>query len=281
MRIQLIVILAVQMLCLLGSASEWNAWVESFVAEIEAMPEDPSPKDVALLATLGYPDPEVLKPETQVVREMAKERLRQIPDFPQKMVQYIDDEKAKEKSGSLDSTHSDIRRLNAFQTMGRIPHLGVVKVLGEYLFDWDGDQRHLPFGQRRIPGLKPNGYYAMEALGQLIEKPPVQKRSETYWQSYLYDDDTMWQLWYEQVRAGTRTFRFKGDPQEYSLAGPADRAREPATTRPAKPLTDADTAMEKETGSGFSWPVLLAALAVCGAGAWFALRGNRSGPAAE
>ncbi len=278
MKIQLIVLLVMQALCLLGGASEWDAWVERFLGEIEAMPDSPSPKEVALLATLGYPSPGVLKPETQIVRETAKERLRQIPDFPEKIAQYIDDEKAKQRSGASDSVHSSTRRFSAFETMSRIPHPGVVKVLGEYLFDWEGRNSHLPPNQRPFPAMKPNGHHAMEALGQLIEKPPVQKRSEIYWKSYSYDDDIMWQLWYEQVRAGTRTFRFKGDPQEYSLAGPVDQAKEPVTSRPAKPLTDTGAAVEEATGSGFSWPILVAALAVCGAGAWLVLKSPRSRP---
>ncbi len=158
--------------------------------------------------------------------------------------------------------------------MGRIPHPGVVRVLGEYLYDWDEDEREKGLAMEfRIPGTPSNGLHAMNALGDLIEKPPVQKRGE----SYNKNDANVWQLWYEQVKAGTRTFRFKGDPQEYSLAGPVDRAKEPVSNRPAKPpIVDTNVAVEEGTGSGFSWPVLLTALAVCGAGAWFVLKSSRS-----
>ncbi len=122
----------------------------------------------------------------------------------------------------------------------------------------------------------PNGMLAAQALANLIESPPLQKDPEGYFESDVHP----WQLWYEQVKAGTRTFRFKGDPQEYSLAGPVDQAREPATTRPAKPPVPAETgiAAEEPAGSGFSWPILLAALAVCGAGVWLVLRGRQPGP---
>lgn len=85
-----------------------------------------------------------------------------------------------------------------------------------------------------------------------------------------------WRLWYAQVKAGTRTFRFKDDPQEYNLDGPVGRAIESMGIRPVKSLTVSNAAVEKATGSGFSWPILLAAMAVCGTGAWLALRGKRS-----
>jgi hypothetical protein len=35
----------------------------------------------------------------------------------------------------------------------------------------------------------------------------------------------VWQAWYEQIKAGKRTFRFEGDPTEYDLNGPAPKEK--------------------------------------------------------
>lgn len=37
-----------------------------------------------------------------------------------------------------------------------------------------------------------------------------------------------WKLWFGEVKAGTRTFRFKGDPREYNLQGPVSAEALPA-----------------------------------------------------
>jgi hypothetical protein len=77
-----------------------------------------------------------------------------------------------------------------------------------------------------------------------------------------------WRLWYEQVKAGTRAFRFEGDPREYRLADPPS-----ARQRPPKPDASpvvADAGKETNAASAW-WPYLIgvgALLAALGYAAW-------------
>jgi hypothetical protein len=62
---------------------------------------------------------------------------------------------------------------------------------------------------------------------------------------YTPEEMLTWRLWYEQVKAGNRTFRFEGDPQEYNLQGPVRvSATAPAVGRPPRNQAPAPAAEE-------------------------------------
>src|SRR5690606_26228155 len=50
---------------------------------------------------------------------------------------------------------------------------------------------------------------------------PVKRAGYTFPYEYVY----AWQNWYEQIKAGSRTFRFEGDPTEYDLNGPVPKEK--------------------------------------------------------
>ncbi|GAA5481024.1 hypothetical protein Hsar01_00229 [Haloferula sargassicola] len=101
-------------------------------------------------------------------------------------------------------------------TLCGLPSPDSVRVLGGLLDDIDrigrGDEEVLP-----------NGMFALRGLMDLIDDGPAY--SDTLEEQIR--DRKSWMLWFEQVKAGTRTFRFKGDPQPYTLAGPTEKELRP------------------------------------------------------
>ncbi len=119
-------------------------------------------------------------------------------------------------------------RAYTFQTLAELPSPETVRVLGEFLYD-DRDWREMPENPSLddVVMAQPNFSRAIEALHALLENPPMPLSRE----DMFYKDVETWRLWYEQVKAGNRTFRFKGDPQEYTLEGPAPVRLEPSVGR--------------------------------------------------
>jgi hypothetical protein len=114
----------------------------------------------------------------------------------------------------------------AFQILSLLPSSETVRVLGEFLAD-ESDRPPPPKDENdelaveRYVMAKPNCDRAVRALTELLANPPVPAGSD-----YLFHRDLQtWRLWYEQVKAGNRTFRFEGDPTEYDLNGPAPKEK--------------------------------------------------------
>ncbi len=119
-----------------------------------------------------------------------------------------------------------------------------MKILGELLFDERNPFADHPTDAPWVPSC----LYAVDALHKLgLKNPPVK--------AIHADPDNdlrTWQLWYEQVRAGTRTFSFEGDDTIYSLSGPVRTALDPGDILPESrrsPATGTDGATETEPGS--------------------------------
>lgn len=115
------------------------------------------------------------------------------------------------------------RREWHFDTLSQLQSPETVKVLGELLFDerdpWKGIPTDAPWW--------PSCNLAVQAIHNLgLENPPVKSQYPD-----PRNDLRTWQLWFEQVRAGTRTFSFKGDKTIYSLAGPVATALDPGEVR--------------------------------------------------
>lgn len=168
-------------------------------------------------------------------------------------------------------------RLYAFETLALLPSPETVGVLGDYLKDWEsigynGDPRSkiLESG-----GLSPNGILAAKALGQLIENPPVQMS----WGDYSFDEAEVWQLWYEQVKAGNRTFRFKGDPQDYNLEGPVSSSVIPVERRSASGNPSNGASGKQGERRSVSVAVLVAACGALGLAVFVLWRGRHRKPA--
>ncbi len=109
-----------------------------------------------------------------------------------------------------------------FETLGQLPSAETVKVLGSFLNDGPLEDSPDAFNSSSDLAM-PMGdnLLAARALHELkIVNPPLQRQPGSY------ADVHPWRLWFSQVDAGTRTFRFEGDPQSYNLSGPVSKKRE-------------------------------------------------------
>ena len=175
--------------------------------------------------------------------------------------------------------YDDVRSA-AIHTLENLPSPEAVRVLGELLSDSEKtgpqiSEGHLPDAF----GPPPNASLAADALKLLIEKPPVPQ--DRNWQKK--GDIEAWKLWYEQIQSDNRTFRFKGDPKDYDLTGPASNDKLQRVERNLK-RDDERTAGQKKsstpvetqtiaTSAGRTYAIagLVTTLALVAAALWYFL----------
>ena len=264
--------IVILLFCISLPPTRGDSWSESFQKQIEAIPAEPSAEELLMLARLSSNDPSI--PERVAVKHQAWDRLRSVPDFANRLAGHIKTEKERWLSGEeLSSARYDRQRDWTLSPMGKLPDPSIVRVLGEFLPDteWPGYDSPIKAAMDGCP--PPNALLAARALGQLIEKPPLQKNPD----EYSLDDVTTWELWYAQVKAGTRTYRFKGDPQEYDLHGPVSKIVTSTETLPGSSTTDADLG-DQSTARKRSFPVIafLAACGVLGLAMWRLFVGRKT-----
>lgn len=110
----------------------------------------------------------------------------------------------------------DRKRLSAFETLAHLPSPETVKVLGDYLAD-ERDLHELTHEQTKgqsciTGGSSGNSSYSAKALqtSGLRDKPSRE--------GIEYDYEiakAAWREWWEEVKAGRKTFSFKGQSVEY------------------------------------------------------------------
>ncbi|QJE94747.1 hypothetical protein [Luteolibacter luteus] len=129
-----------------------------------------------------------------------------------------------------------------FQTLTELRRPETIKILGELVFDERDPWKSEDWGDGGRP--YSNCYHAVETLHKLgLRNPPVARDYPD-----VYGDVRTWQLWYEQVRAGTRTFSFEGDDTIYTLAGPVKESRESGPSPGSKVAPPPADPMEKSSG---------------------------------
>ncbi len=229
--------------------------------QLAAIPEIPSTEDILLLTQMASTK-RYASPPIQSAREKAWQRLSSLPDFPDQIIKSIHAERAKWKAGEWYSEYDRVR-FGTIEAMKKLEHPGIVRILGELL--WDTERTVGEFGV----GAPSNAVYASRSLAEMVENPPVQRPPDIR----RPGDLETWQLWYEQIRAGTRTFRFKGNPQEYNLQGPVTKAITPTGTTGSKASdSPGDEKIQEPEGKSFSLGLLAAALGVLGLAGFFAFR---------
>ncbi len=239
---------------------------ESWRALAKEAETDPSAEKIERLALgvwkLGQKSIYPLEERFDVRQEVVNSIIS-IPRHGDYLQAIIDKEREAWQSGKA-HRYDDVR-LRIIHTFEVIPSLESVRVLGELLSDDSG----VPYPHGEDPGTSSppeNPIYAQEALTVLLDDPPADGRQSV--PLHIREDDLKtWQLWFEQVKAGTRTFRFKGDPQPYTLEGPAERELRPGadnadpenhrrrTTQNREAAGSEDSADDPAQGANHWWMV--------------------------
>jgi hypothetical protein len=154
-----------------------------------------------------------------------------------------------------------------FRILSLLPSPETVRVLGELLSE---DWVILRNGERF------NRSLAGFAMSSLHRMPFVSKPVQG---NYVSDENDLetYRLWYAQIKAGNRTFRFEGDPNEYSLSGPVTTSPEPATTPPPRPRDSVNVSPSGGPGSNPSAPWLALTLGgtLIGGALWYWIASRR------
>lgn len=128
--------------------------------------------------------------------------------------------------------HYESIQEEAFMALQEMPSVEAIRVLGDFLSDDRGGQKHEenPASGVTVIWAPPrNCDKAVIALFKLVANPPLPDKGH---QPFV--DVSAWQTWYQQVKEGRRTVQFKGDPQIYSFQGPVREVRNPDIPRATK-----------------------------------------------
>lgn len=210
-------------LCSFMTPQEQLEWTDHFREEIAVIAKNPTYEQIRMLCDLVASESETV--HANEIRTLAWNKLQEIPDFPDRIYKNIIDSRSEWASSKENPYRYNKARGWGIPRLGRLPHHGSVRVLGEFLYDDELPGYDTEFEAAVKGGTSSNSIFAIRALGRLVDKPPVQGDPE----KYTRNDVRTWQLWFEQVKSGSRTFRLKGNPQEFSLAGPASEIRTATT----------------------------------------------------
>jgi hypothetical protein len=114
-------------------------------------------------------------------------------------------------------------RMNGFRTLTQMPSVETINVLGEFLFNtWVPPENASQRIEERLQPLS-------ERAATTLMKLPIANKPAGLTSAIASDtleiNLAVWQRWYEQVKSGTLTFSFVGDPTEYDLNGPAPKEK--------------------------------------------------------
>lgn len=221
--------------------SEYAAWESrslQAISEFTSMTSDTAIPALALrMAQVSRPDSPNFEKGDRPVFHAAQATLLSIPGHAQYYRDRIlnarleyEEIKGRGKEGiDLEANaRTTLRNIQTegFRAMAYLPSVETVRVLGEFLSDERGYTKLPPdptMDEIELAGMEfPNCRGASEALVCL---PFVSKPQDKNWMTMTYEDVAPWREWYEQIKAGTRTFRFEGDPTEYDLNGPAPQEK--------------------------------------------------------
>ena len=260
-------------------AQEEPGWQQRSFAAIEHAASLPSDEAIpALSSIIGRAWHEHIvdnnswakKPDYKAIYDAAQAKLLAIPGHAEWHRDQIERERAEVDPADSSTVYIfQQHRQDHIETLGHLPSPETVRVLGEMLDDPRDDS------PPRVPDDTPPEWIATRhravwALGYLgIANPPaINKTGSATPEERLF----RWKLWYAQVKAGTRTFRFEGSKVEHRL-GPV-----PAGRRPVKdgiPVTQTaagprSAAAGPAPSSGMPvWPWLAATVFLTVIGLWW------------
>ncbi len=167
-------------------------------------------------------------------------------------------------------------RGKAFPVLGMLPSSETVAVLGRFLNDPEGLDGISFLGESRgssdFLAAPANAEWAAISIRKLgIENPPFQTAGEQD-HSLIYKGEVdAWKVWWNEVEAGKRTYRFIGSTIDYGPDGPATKDKFKPIQRPQKSGTGND-ADQKNSPHHITIAAILAACALCFAAVWAYLK---------
>jgi hypothetical protein len=251
-----------------------QAWQSEMLAKIEQQanhaPEEAIPRLGKWIRQLSA-NPRFEDQDRTVFRSAVK-TLLSIPghsEFYEKRIrgywnQAMADHESGADTGSLAAYFSETRF--DFPVLRHLPSPETVRVLGDMVLETGIIKSD--------PGVFPDLHLASQALQELHHLPLASKPVTAGYVTTEMDLET-YRLWYSQIKAGSRTFRFVGDPQEYTLAGPVHRP----TTDLAEPGARRDKTPEKSRAEASavrtSWLAFALAGSFAGVAIWYWLTSKR------
>ena len=173
-------------------------------------------------------------------------------------------------------------RGQAFPVLGMLPSSETVAVLGHFLNDPEGLDGTSFLGRARgssdflpFPANAEAAAISIRRLG--IEKPPFRTAGERDYFDVRNGEIDAWKDWWNEVKDGTRTYRFIGSSIDYGPDGPAFKDEHQPIRQSLK------SGRENDAGQIISprfmtIPVILAAFALCAAAVWAYLRSKSNSP---
>ena len=173
------------------------------------------------------------------------------------------------------SDYEDYCSWKAFPTLGNLPSPETVAVLGRYLNEPTGRDGKTLLGQPRVtPGSDDISYapcnaeMAAAAISQLgIENPPYTNPHPGMLMRKIPDEQVdAWKDWWNEVKAGKRTYRFIGSNIEYGPDGPVNKEQLKGDPKRSEELTDGrdkptkEIATENSSDTRTSFKILTIAL---------------------
>jgi hypothetical protein len=195
----------------------------------------------------------------------AQEAILRDENHAKKFSEILDESKERWEKNHRDNEF-DRTRTEVFKTLSHLPSPQVVELLGSMLNDTEWPIHPFEHGDASVA--PSNARLSVFALQELLEDPPA-THGKGSMGHLIVAEFPVWQLWYDHVKAGSRTFRFKGDPRPYNFKGVAPVARS-STPLPSKLPTPAEPVEAiPEVAPSRSWlPLALSSLVLLGAGAW-------------
>lgn len=220
-----IIFSAIHNLSIRAEVEKYNDWELPFRQIIEAQKTAPPEKAIAALGDIVGKLAKDGEPELKEsgVFQMAKAKLINIPghaDFLGREIRRLADA---EYNHTSEVASNDRRWF--LHILGQLPSVETVKVLGELLYDERDPTNGSPSDSPYVPNSVAAAYGLREL--NLRDSPPEAEGGAR-------QEVVAWQVWYESIRAGKRTFSFRGVDTIYTINGPVGAIAPPKAKREEK-----------------------------------------------
>lgn len=273
---KVVIVLLLLIVVQVSRASEWQDMQMGKMESLGGLPISEQIEILGSIVQIGHRGE--LNEEHKAVLARSQSLLISIPGHAEYYEKKIKDRQAMidaspegEKSNYVPG-YGMLQR-KSFQILSLMPSPETVRVLGDFLSDEKGGWHFkdgVPPATVTDEVLYPqprNCDQAAQVLFQLIDNPPVAGQTQKYGSNI-----PEWRLWYNQVKAGTRPIRFKGDTQDYNMNGPIrgvpnDAPR--ATKRPPQQASTMEASNDQKASRSNAPAITAIALAVLiGGGYW-------------